>query len=164
MTRRIEALVALAALFCSVCLLACSVPDPVEQLQQARFAHSVELMDVSTWDSGHGEEGQDAEQPETSTVGIVAMRVSEEGSPLALDCLTVDVIFEGGTEEAPVEISRERVELNIEGIEDVGGSLDLTQRFDLPSGTVSVEFELADVPAEDLMTLCEAKAIRADHP
>ncbi len=166
---------------------ACAPPNPVEQLKQARAAHQVELMALNTWErraepaaQGQGEKPaghadsktspsvdvipESSSPGESSQLGILAIRVKEEGSPLALECLTIDVVFEGGSEEAPVELGRQRVELDIEGIADVGGTLEISQRFDLPPGTQSVTFDLADVPDDKLMGLCEAKAVAPPAP
>jgi len=100
----------------------------------------------------------EAEQPRPKRIAILSVRVTKKTAPLSLPCLTIDVTFEGtnGEHGGPVTVV-----LPLEGLEDAGGTLELTRRIELPDFPVDhlgVRLHPAKDDAE-LMSLCEAQAI-----
>jgi hypothetical protein len=139
---------------------ACGGQDNPEQLlREARQAHEVEILSMTQ------HEGQ----------VIISLRVTEEGSPLELPCLTLDALFLEEGPEGPEEIARRQLEADISELAEAGGSMELTWRVDIPE-TVSIAWEetppeqqaieivLHQPSPEGLNALCEAKAIRGRTP
>jgi len=99
------------------------------------------------------------EQPASAKrIAILSVRVTKKTAPLSLPCLTIDVTFEGtnGEHGGPVTVV-----LPLEGLEDAGGTLELTRRIELPDFPVD-HLGVVLHPAKDdaeLMSLCEAQAI-----
>ncbi|HHN74739.1 MAG TPA: hypothetical protein ENK10_05870 [Acidobacteria bacterium] len=147
---------ALCGLLVPVALLAaslsCGERDPLKTLARARAAHEIEAL---SWVMGTP---QTDEQGQEHVYGVVSLRVTDTGSPLALDCLTVDVIF-SGAEEGGRELGRTPIELDLSGLIDAGGSLELTRRVELPEGTENVGLVLHPAEGEALRGLCEGRAI-----
>ncbi|MDQ7086792.1 MAG: hypothetical protein Q9Q13_02590 [Acidobacteriota bacterium] len=134
--------------------VACGPQDPLATLARARAAHEIEAL---SWVMGTPETD---DQGVEHVFGVVSLRVTDTGSPLALDCLTVDVIFKAAGEDG-AELGRVPVELDSAGLIDAGGSLELTRRVELPAGTENIGLALHAAEGEALRALCEARAIDA---
>jgi len=120
--RALPVLVALAAVV--VLCVSCGPKDPLATLARARAAHEIEAL---SWVMGTPETDEEGRE---HVYGVVSLRVTDTGSPLALDCLTVDVIFKGAGEDG-AELGRAPVELDLEGLIDAGAgslALDIARR------------------------------------
>ncbi len=168
----------------------CTPKDPVEQLRMSRQGYKVEPLTwvegpaeeqpggAQVASAGGGEQGAaeatagaaaekapgaagetaGAQPPAAKRIAILSVRVTKKTAPLSLPCLTIDVTFEGtnGEHGGPVTVV-----LPLEGLEDAGGTLELTRRIELPDFPVDhlgVRLHPAKDDAE-LMSLCEAQAI-----
>lgn len=130
---------------------ACSTPDPMAVLQKARAEHEVKLQSwsVSTRETDDG--------PRHSA--LVSLLVTDQGSPLELDCLTVEFTYQdadGATLGSHVQ------QIGIENLASVGGSKDVTLELQIPTPDVdAIGVDKVMASGADLEALCEAKAIAA---
>jgi hypothetical protein len=147
--RRLPLVLALVALI--VAAVGCGPEDPVEQLRVTRANYQVELLNWAL--RGAAEEG-------AAPTAIFSVRVTRQTNILSLPCLTVDVTFGGGeTGEEPV--GKKTVVLELEGIEEAGGTLEITKMVEAPGAEVSA-IAVDPTPAttaEELRELCEAQAV-----
>jgi hypothetical protein len=161
---------------------ACAEKDPFELLVESRARTEVELK---TWvEQAAPTDSRDAEPPaepepeepktaepaetveeqataaERLRVAHLSLLVIDRGAPLELPCLTVDVVFETGEGTDSREIGRRVEELDISRLKETGG-LDVVQRVPLPPESVSaIGVQVHEAPADELLSLCEARAIR----
>lgn len=133
-------------------LAGCGKVDPVKTLQAARQSYKVEAL---SWVEGTPVTREDGT---TQRVGVISLRVTDEGSPLQLPCLTVDVVFLGEGEDQP-ELGRQAIELDLTGIGEAGGSLEQSRRLDLPEGMANLGVAFHQATAEQLRDLCEGKVL-----
>lgn len=145
--------VVLAATLAAV-LPACRSEDPEVLLAESRANHEIEILSMAR------HEGQ----------VLLSLRITEENSPLALPCLTMDVLFLEERADGPRELARERIEADLEGLAEAGGTLELTWRLDIPQAVSeawenvppeaqTIEVVLHQPQPEGLGALCEAQAI-----
>jgi hypothetical protein len=151
----------------------CAEEDPLVLLAESRAATEVQLktwMERSLPGVAAEEVGVDREDSaEDSGVGegllperagFLTLLVVDRGAPLELPCLTIDVVYETGEGEAAREIDRRVEVLDISRLKETGG-LDLVLEVPLPETPVSaIGVDLHRVAEAELMSLCEAQAIR----
>lgn len=137
-------------------MAACGGPaDPEELLREARSSYEIEILSMTR------HEGQ----------VLISLRVSDEGSPLELPCLTLDALFLQEGADGPQELARRQLEADIGELPEAGGTLELTWRLDIPEAVSSawqnappeaqtIEIVLHEPSPEGLNALCEAEAIR----
>lgn len=144
-----------------VAAIGCSKPVTVETLRAARVSHEVELQSWAEIDR-EGEEGPSRAR--------FTVRVSKARAPLALPCLTIDVLFlgPGGTSD---ELERRTVELDLTGIEKSGGTMQVSRSVEMPAdvpddasvqGMGVVLHEAVEESA--VRRLCEAAALEGKGP
>ena len=153
-SRQLFVAAAILATLLAAILPACRSEDPEVLLAQARASHEVKILSMAR------HEGQ----------VLLSLRITEENSPLALPCLTMDVLFLEERADGPRELARERIEADLEGLAEAGGTLELTWRLDIPElvseawqnvapEAQTIEVVLHQPQPEGLGALCEAQAI-----
>ncbi len=168
MTERLLIITLLATILC-----ACREQDPLALLEQSRAAHALELR---TWVEAtaapapaepavSSEEGaeEDAEPsdvlPEPAEAHL-SLLVADRGARMELPCLTIDIVLEAGEGPATRVVDTLVREIDISGLAEAGGGLDLVLRIPLPGEPVSgIGVALHEATREELPQLCEAAAI-----
>ncbi|MDH3283164.1 MAG: hypothetical protein OEQ13_00345 [Acidobacteriota bacterium] len=174
MRERLFIVVALAT-----ALLACREQDPLSLLESSRAAHTLELR---TWvqsaaepavaQSNETDEGvievagtaetldEAAIAPAKPAEAHLSLLVADRGSRLELPCLTIDVVLEAGEGETSRVVETLVREIDISGLAEAGGGLDIVLRVPLPDESVTgIGVALHEVAPQDLTRLCEARAI-----
>ncbi len=177
-----SARVAVVVLACLLALLAsCDERSPLELLEASRANIELEVLAFEAWPRTPEPpaEGAEATEPKTATPeaadteasapegeaaepemdALISLRVSDRGAPLELPCLTIEIVFLGGDQQAPTELGRERIELDLSGIRDFGGTFEKDLRYPLPEGAFGADVLPVEVERERLTELCEAGAL-----
>ncbi|GEM_PF-4198161 len=127
----------------------CGARDPLEEMIVARRSYDVVPLG---WTTRPAEDGE-------GMIGYMSVRVTERGAPLALDCLTVRLVFFDESGETRVaEIPKE---IDVAGLGRGSGSKEVTIRTDVPEGAGhDVTIEVPEVTSEvELKRLCEGKVL-----
>ncbi|UCF66321.1 MAG: hypothetical protein JSV80_11035 [Acidobacteriota bacterium] len=136
---------------------ACQEPDPWQRLATAREAYELKLpfdwVEAPALEDGRPRQA------------LLSVLIIDRSPRLKLPCLTIDVVFVEGEDERSRELARHVHELDLTGINEAGGALEVVVRAPMPPGEITgVGVTLHDVPLEQLATLCEAEAVRPAEP